>query len=105
MISPIEWLKTANHRRPKLPHTTEWFSGLTAPTQPGWYERHFTDSPVIGDVSMQWWNGKQWYAHPRNVLPHWRQVGDYPAWRGLAEDPKAASHEAAEQKGGEPHGR
>jgi hypothetical protein len=83
MIDPFKWLETASRRRPKLPHTTEWFSGLTKPTRPGWYERHFADSPVIGDASMHWWDGKKWYAHPRNVLPHWRQVGDYPAWRGL----------------------
>jgi hypothetical protein len=96
MINPIEWLKTANKRRPKLPHTTEWFNGLTAPMRPGWYERHFTDSPVIGDASMQWWDGACWYIEPYG-LPHWRQVGDYPAWRGLAKGQK--------QKGTPPHGR
>ena len=101
MISPLEWLLTANKRRRKLPQTTEWFSGLTAPKRSGWYERHFTDSPVIGDASMQWWDGYQWLAHPRNILPHWRQIGDYPCWRGLAEDPSAspASHDTQGTQG------
>lgn len=95
MISPLEWLLTANKRRPRLPNTTRWFSGLIAPTRPGWYERHFVDSMVINDATMQWWDGAVWRAKPDSP-PHWRQVGDYPCWRGLAENPdraaKMASH-------------
>lgn len=84
-IDPIKWLETANQRRPKLPNTTEWFDGTTAPVHAGWYERHFTDSPSIGDATMQWWDGMSWYARPCDVFPHWRQVGDYPCWRGRSE--------------------
>lgn len=96
MISPLEWLETANRRRPKLPHTTEWFSGLTKPKLVGWYERHFTDSPMIGDHTVQWWDGLNWYARPDAAMPHWRQVGEYPAWRGLS----APAQEPGEQNGG-----
>jgi len=80
-LDPIEWLETANHRRPKLPHTTQWFDGTTKPTREGWYERHFTDSWGIGDASMQFWDGVCWRSSPA-APPHWRQVGAYPAWRG-----------------------
>lgn len=81
-INPKQWVVTANARRPKLPHTTDWFDGTTAPTRPGWYERHFTDSMIDdGAGSMQWWDGAHWYTAPSG-LRHWRQVGDYPAWRG-----------------------
>lgn len=80
-LTPEIWVNVANERRPKLPITTEWFDGTTAPTRPGWYERHFTDSPMIGDATMQWWDGSHWYTAPGG-LRHWRQVGDYPAWRG-----------------------
>jgi hypothetical protein len=97
MISPLEWLLTANKRRPKLPHTTKWFSGLTSPALPGWYERHFIDSPSIGDATMQWWDGEFWRANPEWAM-HWRQVGDYPCWRGLAEDPSAAKAESPTRK-------
>lgn len=90
-ISPAEWLDVANRRRPKLPHTTEWFDGTTAPTLPGWYERHFTDSPRIGHATMQWWDGEFWRAHPEWAM-HWRQVGDYPAWRGLMEEQKGQTN-------------
>ena len=82
-LDPDEWLAIANFVRPKLPSTTKWFSGVTHPTRIGWYERHFTDSRSIGDGTMQYWTGKEWRARP-DFIPHWRQVGDYPCWRGLA---------------------
>lgn len=53
------------------------------PTEVGWYERHFTDSLIIGDSTMHWWDGQVWRNKPDGIV-HWRQVGDYPAWRGLS---------------------
>jgi hypothetical protein len=82
VIDPIKWLEVANHRNPKLPFTTPWFDGTTKPVRVGFYERHFTDSRDIGDWTMQYWDGEFWRARPDRP-PHWRQVGDYPAWRGL----------------------
>lgn len=81
-IDPRQWVAVANERRPQMPGLTPWFDGTTAPVRLGWYERHFTDSPNIGDSTMQYWSGKCWMSHPMEK-PHWRQVGDYPAWRGL----------------------
>lgn len=81
-INPLNWLKVANACRPKLPHTTDWIDGTQAPVHIGWYERHFTDSMFTGAVSMHWWDGQCWKADP-DAPPHWRQVGDYPCWRGL----------------------
>ena len=85
-IDPIEWLKVANERRPIKPGLTPWFSGNEAPSRPGWYERHFTDS---GDGTSRfdcllkhWWDGKYWRSSP-DAKPHWRQRFDYPAWRGM----------------------
>ena len=84
MIDPKYWLLIANDRRPKLPITTDWISGEEAPVRVGWYERHFTDSMMAGGEkwSMQYWDGEYWRAKPE-CIPHWRQVGDYPCWRGL----------------------
>lgn len=81
-ITPKRWLVTANARRPKLPNTTDWYPGTARPARVGWYERHFTDSPLIGDATMQYWDGEFWRRSPTGAA-HWRQVGDYPAWRGL----------------------
>lgn len=55
--------------------TDGWQSGATAPAEPGWYERLFTDG-----VLRHWWDGEDWALSPTARL-HWRQVGDYPAWR------------------------
>lgn len=82
IIDPILWRDFASERCPKLPFTTEWFDGTTKPVRVGWYERHFTDSMYIGNFSMQYWDGKHWRSRPDSI-PHWRQVGDYPAWRGI----------------------
>lgn len=83
VIDPIKWLEIANERSPKKRGLTPWFSGTTKPVRNGWYERHFTDSTVIRPSdSMHWWNGEFW-SNRKNGLPHWRQVGDYPAWRGV----------------------
>lgn len=84
IIDPILWRDFASERCPKLPFTTEWFDGTTHPVRVGFYERHFTDSMTIGTASFQYWDGKCWRSRPENP-PHWRQVGDYPAWRGITE--------------------
>ncbi|MDD2741284.1 MAG: hypothetical protein PHV02_03365 [Rhodocyclaceae bacterium] len=81
-LDPSSWIAIANERAPQSASVTEWFSGETAPGVTGYYERHFTDGNVI-----QWWDGKEWRSHNPHELkgsaPHWRQVGDYPYWRGL----------------------
>lgn len=81
-IDPAEWAKHADgcmtcskHRRQR--GVTRWLDGRTKPARAGWYERLFTDG-----VLRHYWNGKVWAAL-RNGQPHWRQVGDYPCWRGL----------------------
>ena len=33
-------------------------------------------------LSMQYWDGHRWIG--QDGRPHWRKVGDYPAWRGLS---------------------
>ncbi len=83
MICPIAWLEVANRRASKYSSVTDWLDGTVAPVRVGFYERHFTDSTGTDSWSVQYWDGAVWRATP-NSKPHWRQVGDYPAWRGLA---------------------
>lgn len=71
-IDPIEWAKKINA---KLPGVT-WLDGNTHPETHGYYERAFTDG-----VFTQYWDGRSW-SHRKGGAAHWRQVGDYPAWRG-----------------------
>ena len=81
-IEPQSWLIIANERAPKSQSVTEWFSGDTTPETNGYYERHFTDGTML-----QRWDGNVWRVHnpaeKRGCAAHWRQVGDYPCWRGL----------------------
>lgn len=85
-IDPIEWLKVANARAKKTRRVTPWFPGTTRPDRVGYYERHFTDSQMLDfNYSLHWWDGRHWLAK-KGSLPHWRQVGDYPCWRGLAQE-------------------
>ncbi len=85
IICPHTWLSIANGRSPKLPFTTPWFDGTTKPERVGFYERHFTDSMMNGGVkwSMQYWDGEVWRIGGPSGKVHWRQVGDYTAWRGI----------------------
>jgi hypothetical protein len=77
-IDPIEWLAEANRRHANQEYTP-WFVGTTWPSRIGWYERCFTDGTL-----RQWWNGRAWLTSNLSLArEHWRQVGDYPAWRGL----------------------
>ena len=76
-IDPLHWLTIANERAPKSKSVTDWFHGGIAPVRPGYYERHYTDGNYL-----HYWSGKQWHSQ-KDCAPHWRQVGDYPAWRGL----------------------
>lgn len=80
-IDPNEWLATANQRAPKVRGKTPWFPGTTHPSKRGWYERHFTDSMCSGPF-LHYWSGKEWRT-ATTTGRHWRQVGDYPCWRGL----------------------
>lgn len=93
-IDPIKWLAVANERAPKFGGVTGWIDGTQAPARVGYYERHFTDSPSIGFASMQYWDGEKWLTSTGMV--HWRQVGDYPCWRGLTEE-QAINQGAAPQ--------
>lgn len=84
-IDPIYWLTIAAERQPKSKSVTDWISGGVAPVRVGIYERHFTDGNL-----EQYWDGKVWRCLHGNGSAgpaHWRQVGDYPAWRGLKEQP------------------
>lgn len=82
MIDPRAWVNVARERMPQHAGVTDWYDGTTHPARRGVYERHFTDSMHSGMASMQYWDGKQWIIRGTDK-PHWRQVGDYPAWRGL----------------------
>lgn len=88
-IDPQSWLTIANERAPRSQSVTDWFAGDTKPEIPGYYERHFTDG-----TTLQWWDGSQWLAHDpdelRGSTPHWRQVGDYPCWRGMVPNAKVS---------------
>jgi hypothetical protein len=80
--NPATWLTHIEacrwHKEATAPFAvTPWFSGALAPVRKGNYDRLFTDG-----IYRQRWDGKYWYS-PTADKPHWRQVGDYPAWRGL----------------------
>lgn len=84
-IDPTQWLAKVSEYRPQTEGLTAWFSGEVAPARVGWYERFFTDSTVLAaDLSMQYWDGQSWLT--ADGRRHWRQVGDYPAWRGLTRE-------------------
>ncbi|MDB5937464.1 MAG: hypothetical protein JWQ01_4808 [Massilia sp.] len=100
-IDPIEWREVAAGRSPKFGGVTDWIDGTNAPVRVGIYERHFTDSLVIGMASMQHWDGTHWLIRG-TTKPHWRQVGDYPAWRGITKD-QAELHASAGITSQEPH--
>jgi hypothetical protein len=81
-IEPGQWVRHADecdkcsrYRRGR--GVTLWLDGRLKPAHVGWYERLFTDG-----VFQHYWSGSKWFSNPRNA-PHWRQVGDYPCWRGL----------------------
>lgn len=71
-INPDNWIHEATEREPGA-HA--WKSGKTAPEKPGMYERYFTDG-----IFRAYWDGEVW-LHANRKGVHWRQVGDYPAWR------------------------
>jgi aromatic ring-cleaving dioxygenase len=82
-IDPAKWLQITIERTRRREGLTDWYPGTVSPVHIGMYERHFTDSQINRpEVSWHWWDGKSWLSGP-NGTPHWRQVGDYPAWRGL----------------------
>lgn len=64
------------HELRKAPRTP-WYPRGTHPARPGYYERRFCDGTYL-----QYWDGKVWRAD-EDSSPHWRQVNDYPEWRGL----------------------
>lgn len=72
------WLLFTRREHPRQTGLTDWLSGNQSPVHAGWYERSFTDSLIF-----HYWDGEKWLT--RDGKPHWRQVGDYPAWRGLTQ--------------------
>lgn len=84
-IDPAEWhgQVIAMHPRPK--DHTHWFPGTVAPARSGPYQRCFTDG-----VYVHWFDAERgtWHHDRKASPPHWRQVGDYPAWRGLSKKPR-----------------
>lgn len=82
-IDPSEWLALwdCSDTRVISARTTEavtpWFIGTTSPERVGYYDRMFTDG-----LWRQWWDGTFWRSDRTHAI-HWRQVGDYPCWRGL----------------------
>lgn len=77
MIDPTYWLAITRRNKPKKKNLTDWYNGNVAPVRVGMYERYFTDGTY-----MMYWDGNLW-RRDASDKPHWRQVGDYPAWRGL----------------------
>ena len=61
---------------------TPWYPPRTHPSRIGYYDRKYSDG-----VYRHYWNGEYW-AQSEHSAPHWRQVNDYPVWRGLAEPPR-----------------
>ena len=94
IIDPVQWLAVANERAPSQANAEQWKSGNTYPSSPGQYERHFTDGTFL-----HYWDGSQWWAEKYTakkaakspIKPHWRQVGDYPCWKSIAQ-PHEATH-------------
>lgn len=82
-IDPNEWRAVARRRCPPARGLSDWYPGTERPGCVGRYERFFTDSMIVPpSVSVQYWDGEHWLTDQGQ--PHWRQVGDYPAWRGLS---------------------
>lgn len=71
-INPDTWIHEATEHEPGA---HGWKNGRTAPEKPGMYERYFTDG-----IFRAYWDGEVWLHANRKGI-HWRQVGDYPAWR------------------------
>lgn len=75
-IDPKKWHKRCIEENPRTFAVTEWFSGTVAPFHHGIYERCFIDGIYTHYFDGIWRSCK-------GGTPHWRQVGHYPAWRGL----------------------
>lgn len=78
LYDAVSFLEVTRRTRPPQRGTTSWISGLEAPVRIGWYDRNYADA-----MCRTYWNGSQWMTSDAiDAFPHWRQVGDYPAWRG-----------------------
>lgn len=60
---------------------TLWYPSGTHPAHVGYYERQYCDG-----VYLHYWDDKVWRSD-KHSAPHWRQVNDYPTWRGLRRAP------------------
>lgn len=65
-------------RSRQLPTRTAWYAPGTHPVRRGYYERNYVDG-----IYLHYWDGKVWRSSKDSRHPHWRQVNDYPMWRGL----------------------
>jgi len=74
------WVTVAATNFPKRRGMTSWRDGTQAPDKIGLYQRYYTDG-----LYFDYWDGTQWLSRDKDGAPHWRQVGDYVAWRGLTE--------------------
>jgi hypothetical protein len=84
---------------------TRWFSidDDGQPTLPGWYECLYACDRDANNSTMNYWDGHAWVVDEKTPtrLTFGNEVTWQERWRGLAEDPNAASQEAAEHQGGE----
>ena len=80
-LTPESWVEIASREKPRKPGMTNWHMGTQEPYRIGLYQRYYTDG-----LYFDFWDGKQWLSRSEKGAPHWRQVGDYVAWRGLTRD-------------------
>ena len=76
-VSVEGWYKRVTENSVPTADRTPWFAGDTHPVRVGWFERIFIDG-----VFRHYWDGQMWLID-KGGEPHWRQIGEYPAWRGL----------------------
>lgn len=82
-LTPGYWVKRAAEISSKDNSKTDWHEGTISPVHVGYYERIYTDG-----IYKHYWDGKNWRFEKYDSNIHWRQVGDYPAWRGITREHK-----------------
>lgn len=75
---PEQWACVAEKHEPRKRGLTGWYMGAQAPDMVGFYQRYYTDG-----IYFDYWDGFFWRTRAKDGVKHWRQVGDYVAWRGL----------------------
>ena len=61
-----------------MPKLTPWYPSGTHPVRKGYYDRAYMDG-----IYRHYWDGIFWRSW-HGSDPHWRQIKDYPLWRGLS---------------------